>query len=447
MKNKSIAVVGSGISGLSAAWLLSKKHQVTLYDKNDYPGGHSNTRTVIIDGGPVAVDTGFIVFNEKTYPNLIAFFDHLKVETAPTNMSFAVSAGGGDYEYSGSGISGFFGQRRNAFRPRHYRMLADIRRFFREPVQLVAVDQQDISLGDFLSKGGYSKGFIQDHILPMGAAIWSTPSEKMADFPLRSFLQFFDNHGLLQFTDRPKWRTVRGGSQNYVKALLDDSNIDFRAETPIDRVRRTESGISIRTFDGRLFEHDEVVLACHSDEALDLLADADLQEENILSGIRYSRNEAVLHTDRSVMPMRKKLWSAWNFIRPESGCDRLPMVSYWMNKLQPLDCDTDVFVTLNGSEIIREKDVLYKTSYMHPVFDRAALIAQKALWSLQGRRNTWFCGAYFGSGFHEDGLQAGLAVAEQLGNVRRPWTVEAESGRIHLPPSVRARTSQVSETV
>ncbi len=446
MRNKSIAVIGSGISGLSAAWLLSKKHQVTLYDRNDYPGGHSNTRTVVVEGKPVPVDTGFIVFNEKTYPNLIALFDHLNIETAPTNMSFAVSAKGGHYEYSGSGLSGFFGQKRNAFRLRHYKMLADIRRFFREPVQLASVDQQDISLGEFLARGGYSSGFIQDHILPMGAAIWSTPSEKMAEFPLRSFLQFFDNHGLLQFTDRPKWRTVRGGSQNYVQALLSDSNIDLRVNTPIGHVERHERGTAIRAVDGRVFEHEEVVLACHSDEALALLADADLQERNILSAIRYSRNEAVLHTDKSVMPMRKKLWSAWNFIRPENARGGLPMVSYWMNKLQPLDCSTDIFVTLNGTDKIRDKDVLYRTGYMHPVFDRAALLAQKALWSLQGRRKTWFCGAYFGSGFHEDGLQAGLAVAEQLGDVRRPWTVEEESGRIHLPPSVRRRTSPVSET-
>ncbi|MEP3276954.1 MAG: FAD-dependent oxidoreductase, partial [Stappiaceae bacterium] len=399
MKNKSIAVVGSGISGLSAAWLLSKKHQVTLYDKNDYPGGHSNTRTVVVNGKPVAVDTGFIVFNERTYPNLIALFEHLNVSSAPTNMSFAVSAGNGTYEYSGSGLAGFFGQKRNVLRPRHYKMLADIRRFFKEPMNLLSGDHQDMSLGEFLKQGRYSSAFVQDHILPMGAAIWSTPSEKIADFPLRSFLQFFDNHGLLQFTDRPKWRTVLGGSQNYVGAMLADSNIDLKTNSPIDRIERHGEGVSVHVAGGHAFHHDEVILACHSDEALSLLSDADFQEENILSGIRYSPNEAVLHSDKSVMPRRKHLWSAWNFIRPQIGKDGLPIVSYWMNELQPLECDTDLFVTLNASEKICEKDVLYRTSYMHPVFDRTALRAQKALWSLQGRRNTWFCGAYFGSGF------------------------------------------------
>ena len=366
-------------------------------------------------------------------------------------MSFAVSSESGGYEYSGSGLSGLFGQKRNALRPRHYQMLADIRRFFRLRNAPLSDEHRDMSLGEFLCAGRFSQAFIEDHIVPMGAAIWSTPAHQITEFPLKSFLTFFENHGLLQVRGRPQWRTVTGGSQGYVGRLLSDADLNVRSDQPVRQVRKGVDGVTITFGDGRTARHDRVVLACHSDEALGLLAEPDSRERALLGAIRYSENEAVLHTDPVVMPRRRRLWSAWNFIRDgqrsgqdgsRRGSDQVPMVSYWMNRLQPLACETDLFVTLNPTRPIRERDVLYRTSYMHPLFDRKAHEAQQQLWSLQGRGGVWFCGAYFGAGFHEDGLQAGLAVAEQLGGVRRPWTVANESGRIFVSDTESVSTAQ-----
>lgn len=445
-----IAVIGSGISGLSAAWLLSKSHDVTLFEREQRAGGHSNT--VEIDhlranasASPVAVDTGFIVYNTKSYPNLIALFDHLDVPTATTSMSFAVSLDGGGYEYSGTGLSGIFGQPTNLLSPSHWLMIRDILRFFRESRQVLAdPSHQDISLGDYLIANGYSPAFIARHIQPMAAAIWSTPSADVLAFPAASFVRFFDNHGLLQI-NQPEWRTVAGGSREYVNRVLADTDGRIEIARPVEAIRRLPVGMEV-TAGGATQSFDACVVATHADTALELLADADHHEHRLLGAFRYAPNTAVLHTDPGFMPRRKRLWSSWNYLTRGEADDTALSVTYWMNNLQPLATSQNLFVTLNPDREISPDHVAASFNYAHPMFDQAAMSAQRELWGLQGRRNTWFCGSHFGYGFHEDGIQAGLAVAEDIGDVRRPWRVRDESGRIQLSSAPRLPVDAALET-
>jgi predicted NAD/FAD-binding protein len=424
-----IAVVGSGISGLSAAWLLGKRHEVTLFEASPRPGGHSHTIEVPAASGTVPVDTGFIVYNEATYPNLTALFAHLGVPTRPSDMSFAVSLDGGRLEYAGTDLQGLFAQWRNLVRPRFWSMLRDLMRFYREAPG-DAGRLGDLTLGGYLDRQGYGAAFRHDHLYPMAAAIWSIPARKAMDYPAAAFIRFCDNHGLLRIADRPVWRTVDGGSRVYVKRLLDDFGGRVRLGTPVQRVRRLPGHVVVETHDAGPEIFDHVVLAGHADQSLRLLADASGEEARLLSCLRYGRNEAVLHRDAAVMPRRRKVWASWNYASQRGGEDRLS-VTYWMNRLQGIDAATPLFVTLNPHAPIDPGKIICRQIYEHPIFDGKALAAQKELWSLQGRRGTWFAGAYFGAGFHEDGLQAGLAVAEALGGVRRPWQVRDESGRIH----------------
>lgn len=426
-----IAVVGSGISGMSAAWLLSKRHKVTVFEKETRVGGHSNTVMASVgDVGQTPVDTGFIVYNELNYPNLTALFDHLNVTTVDSNMSFAASIGAGALEYAGDNLNTLFGQRRNILRPRFWLMLKDLVRFYKSaPTALDDPSTVDMSLGTYLLKHDYSNAFVEDHLLPMGAAIWSTTAEDMRAYPIRAFVRFFVSHGLLNLTDRPQWRTVKGGSRRYVEALTADYAADI-VHDGVTRISRGAEGVSITTATGRHEAFDDVVIASHADEALGLLEDADDLERALLGRWRYTENRAYLHTDATLMPKNKRVWSSWNFI--EGDQDDQLCVTYWMNRLQPLESKTDLFVTLNPVHEPDPAKVLRTFDYTHPYFDVSALESQPELWRLQGRRNTWFCGSYFGYGFHEDGLQSGLAVAEQLGGLRRPWSVEGESNRIHV---------------
>lgn len=435
MKIRHIAVVGSGISGLSAAWLLSQKHRVTLIEADTRPGGHSNTIDCEVDGVDVSVDTGFIVYNPPAYPNLTAMFRHLDVPTAPSNMSFAVSMGNGAYEYAGSGLGQLIGQPVNLLNPGHWRLIRDIPRFFRTTLAKLPTLDGKVTIAQFLKAEGYSDYFMDRHLLPMAGAIWSAAPGDMRDYPARAFLKFFDNHGLLKISNRPLWRTVRGGSREYVSRLIRNGQFETRLRTPVAAIRRNQSGVTIRAVNGDEQSFDDVVIATHADQALAILSDATPEERRLLSCFRYSRNRAILHRDESLMPKRRRLWSSWNYLSelpPHSATTSA--VTYWMNKLQPLPVKAPLFVSLNPMVEPRMAQVLGEFDYTHPIFDPAAMAAQRELWTIQGARRTWFCGAHFGSGFHEDGIQSGLAAAEALGGVRRPWSVPNESGRIHLGP-------------
>lgn len=418
-----VAVIGSGISGLSAAWLLSRSRRVTLYEADSRPGGHANTVDVPSQNGPIAVDTGFIVYNDRNYPELVSLFDHLSVPTLPSDMSFAASLDGGRFEYSGSGLRGLLGQKANVMRPRFWRMLADVLRFYREaPSLLIERKHADETLGSYLKLSGYSEGFINDHLLPMGAAIWSTTPDEMRDYPLHAFIGFFERHGLLSLSDRPRWRTVTGGSRTYVRRLLDDFDGAVRLSTPVARIRRLKHCVEVTDAAGHTDRFDDVVIATHADQALKLLDDASEAEHRLLSAFSYTPNRAVLHKNTDLMPKRQSVWSSWNYIERDRNAGNSQLcVTYWMNRLQNIDPAHPLFVTLNPSQDIPEKDVFQAFDYTHPLFNHAALSAQKQLWQLQGNRNTWFCGAYFGSGFHEDGIRAGLGAAELLAGIAAPW--------------------------
>lgn len=433
-----IAVIGTGIAGMSAAWLLNKKHHVTVYEQAGRIGGHSNTVDAPSAQHSTAVDTGFIVYNAENYPNLVALFAHLEVPTKASDMSFAASLDNGGFEYAGTDLNGLLGQRRNMFRPRFWRMIRDIMRFFREAPGYLADDSMaQLSLGDLLDAQGYSDDFLRDHLLPMGAAIWSTTAAEMRAYPAAAFIRFFDNHGLLKVDDRPTWRTVDGGSRAYVQRLTASYKDKIRM-VGAAAIKRSANAVTVIGEDGGAEHYDHVVIATHSDQAYALLHDRDPLESSHLGGWRYTQNKAVLHRDPALMPKRRRVWSSWNFIagQDDSGSNGL-CVSYWMNRLQGLSGDP-LFVTLNPVTPPRDDLVIRSFDYSHPYFDLDALASQQRLWDLQGHRRTWYCGSYFGAGFHEDALQSGLAVAEQLGGVRRPWQVANESGRITLSASPRA---------
>lgn len=429
-----IAVIGTGISGLSAAWLLSQRHEVTLFEAGDRVGGHSNTVEFESAAGRVAVDTGFIVYNEVTYPNLTALFRHFDVATAPSNMSFAVSIGNGSFEYSGGTGLGLVAQASNLASPRFWSIIADILCFYRNAVRDLP-KMGGMTLDEYLAHNGYGRSFRDDHLYPMAAAIWSTPAMEVGDYPAANFVRFCRNHGLLELWGRPMWRTVRGGSRQYVSRMMQHFTGRVLTSTPVVAIRRQPGRVELRDAHGMSHGFDDVVIATHADQALRMLSDATAEERRILGAFRYSRNEAVLHGDVSLMPRRRAAWSSWNYLADSSDGSSQPSVTYWMNRLQPLGAAPPTFVTLNPCRAPCEETVIRRETYEHPVFDLATERAQHELWSLQGVRGTWFCGAHFGSGFHEDGLQAGLAVAEELGGLRRPWQVASESARIMRRPT------------
>lgn len=423
---------------MSAAWLLSQSHKVTVYEQDGRLGGHTNTVEVDLDGVRHPVDTGFIVYNEQNYPNLTALFRHLDVETRASDMSFGVSLDDGRLEYGSVGWRGLFAQYRNVVNPRFWSMMRDLVRFYREAPAYVGASDS-ISLGRYLELHGYGRAFRDDHLLPMAAAIWSAPAHALLDYPAEAFIRFCENHGLLELARRPQWRTVIGGSKSYVERLTRIYGDRIRLQCGVKGIARTAAGVMVTDVAGRTEMFDHVVIATHANEALAMLDDATVRERDLLSAFRYERNLAVLHTDLSFMPRRRGAWSSWNYLgrRDDAAGEKL-CVTYWMNNLQGIVSERPLLVTLNPATAPRSETVLHSEVYQHPIFDNATSAAQKLLWSLQGNNRTWFCGAYFGAGFHEDGLQAGLAVAESLGGVRRPWTVANESGRIVVDETLRA---------
>lgn len=427
-----IAVIGSGISGMSAAWLLSTRHRVTVYEKEPRLGGHSNTVDASTPFGDLPVDTGFIVFNETNYPNLTALFRHLGVVTKASSMSFAASFDNGAFEYSGTDLRGLFAQKSNLFRPRFWSMLKDLVRFYRD-APAHAKSAALMPLGEYLARERYGRPFCEDHLLPMAAAIWSSSPAQLAAYPTAAFIRFCENHGLMKISGRPVWRTVAGGSREYVKRLTASYSDRVFLNCAARRVIRRPDDVQIDDVHGEARIFDHVVIATHAKEALHLLSDPDEAEWNALSKFRYQPNTAILHSDASFMPKRRAAWSSWNYIGTRGVASSQQLcVTYWMNRLQEIREDAPLFVTLNPPRLPRTETIIRTEYYDHPIFDAEALRAQENLWSLQGARNTWFCGAYFGSGFHEDGLQSGLAVAEALGGVKRPWQVANESGRIPI---------------
>ncbi len=424
MTKKRIAVVGSGVSGLSAAWLMSKTHDVCLFEADNRFGGHAHTESI----GKVDIDVGFIVFNERTYPNFVQLLKHFGVKSYETEMGFSVSLDQGRSEYSGGSLAQLLGSPASALSVGHWVMLRDIARFYRTAVSLAAQIDDTMSLRDFLKLHRFGKPFIERHLVPMASAIWSSHPGHMLEYPAKAFIQFFENHQLLRFGTRDKWRSVRGGSRRYVERIL-TTGIEQHSGDAVVSVARTPNGIELRCASGQEARFDDVVMATHADQALEILNDPTAQERALLAPFKYSDNSVTVHRDTNLMPKSRRHWSSWNYIGASHGrCS----VSYWMNQLQDLGTDTDYFVSLNAARPPDAALTDLSFACRHPIFNTATLIAQKQLWQLQGQNNTWFCGAYFGAGFHEDGLQAGLAVAEQLGGVKRPWTVQNPSNRIYL---------------
>jgi predicted NAD/FAD-binding protein len=415
-----IAVVGSGIAGLASAWLLSRRHEVTLFEANGYLGGHTHTHDVEQGGRCYRIDSGFIVYNPAHYPLLAALFELLGVASQPTTMSFSVHSEASGLEYNAATLDTLFCQRRNLVSPRFLGMLCDLRRFYREAPALLLKGDDLTTLGDYLSQHQYGAAFRDEHLIPMASALWSSPANRILDFPARYLVQFMANHQMLQIDDRPQWRVVQGGSASYVRALRDGWSVRERLHCPVLSVRRRDHDVQVQSSIG-IESFDQIVMACHSDQALALLADATEREHSVLGAIAYQANEAVLHTDASVLPVRRKAWAAWNVWLPrEPGAPCA--VSYCMNLLQGIESAEPFVVTLNRTAAIDTDKVLRRVLYHHPVYSPASVAARKRKPEIQGLRRTWFAGAYWGWGFHEDGMRSAVEVAAALGGQLLPQT-------------------------
>jgi uncharacterized protein len=422
VQRQRIAIIGSGISGLTAAYFLNHQHEVVLYEANSYLGGHTNTVDINVDGKTLAVDTGFLVFNDLTYPNLIAFFKELNVESYESDMSFGVSVNSGALEWAGTNLDTVFAQRKNLLSLSFLMMLRDILRFNRSAHRyLHLAENANWTLGDLLKNESYGEAFSNNYLVPMAAAIWSSSPQDILRFPAQTFLRFCLNHALLQVNNRPKWRTVQGGAREYVKKIAATLN-DVRLNSSVLSVSRSASSVIVHTKNS--IEHfDQVIFATHAPDTITMLSDITAEETQILASARYQANFAYLHTDESLLPKNKKVWSAWNYLSGKSVNEKKPVcVSYLLNQLQNLDTKKAVIVTLNPTNEPAAEHILAKFSYDHPIFDQAAIDSQKNIASIQGIKNTWFAGAWTGYGFHEDGLKSALRVLKQF-NAAPEWAV------------------------
>jgi predicted NAD/FAD-binding protein len=420
-----VAIIGAGISGLTCAWLLHPHHEITLYESEPVVGGHSNTVEFDCEGKAYRVDTGFIVYNDRNYPNFMKLLARLAIRGVPTAMSFAVRCDRTGIEYSGSGLAGVFAQKRNLFRPSFLRMVADILRFNRAGAEDAERDLGTMTVGEYLSRNGYGTAFSEHYLLPMGAAIWSCPTGTFADFPIQFILEFYRNHGLLSLTNRPQWYTIPGGSRRYVERISAPFLSRIRTGCPVQRVDRDADGVTVSAA-GDLSRFDEVIFACHSDQALRMLGEPSGLEEKVLSGFPYEINEAVLHTDSSVLPRCRKAWSAWNYRIAQSGGDAsAATVTYNMNILQHIQSSKTFCVTLNDSDQIADSAVISRHRYAHPVFTAQRAVLQSMHDQLIRRNHTSYCGAYWGNGFHEDGVNSALAVCRRFGVIDIDGTLDA----------------------
>ena len=425
---RKVAVIGAGISGMGAAHLLAKDHKVVLFEAENRLGGHARTRLAGPDRD-IPVDTGFIVFNYANYPNLAQLFDHLEVPVTESCMSFGASFGGGRLEYALTSVDALFAQRLNAANPRFLRMVRDILHFNKNA--LAAAQDETLTIRDLLKQLRLSNYFRDHYLLPFSGAIWSTPKEKILDFPAYALLRFFDNHALLGVYGQHQWFTVKGGSQEYVARLhasMDRRGVDIRTAAPVEAVRRTLLGVDVKAKGGDWESFDEVIFASHSDQALAMLSDATPQEKATLGAIRYQPNRVVLHSDTSVMPKRRQVWSSWIYTEDKGKRSEEIDLTYWMNSLQPWLQDTgqNFMVTLNSTRAIREDLIWDETSLSHPVYDLAALAAQKQAAAMNGSNRTWFCGAWMKNGFHEDGLASAYDVVRSLNAVERMEQMAAQ---------------------
>jgi len=409
-----IAIIGTGISGIGAAHLLSHSHEVTIYEKNDYIGGHSRTVDIKTNDGDISVDTGFIVFNKRNYPNLVNLFEQLRVPITKSDMSFGVSINDGWLEYGTSSLKASFAQRSNIFRPQYLKMLQDILKFHKQAL-LNETTSPDITLGEWIQKLNLGDWFRDYFLLPMGGAIWSMPVEQMLNYPASTFIRFFDNHGLLGINDAPQWYTVKGGSKNYVSRLTENFSNQIKLNCGVKEVIRSETGVDIIDTKNETTTYDQVVFACHSDQALKLLSQPSHLEKKILGSIHYQENLMVLHSDVSFMPRRKSAWSSWVYLSKEKQDRSHNMcLSYWMNNLQPLGTNIPIIVTLNPQEMPKSVLTYDQTILEHPVFDTAAIKAQERLEEIQGKDRIWYCGAWQKFGFHEDGLASAVKMVSAI---------------------------------
>ncbi|GAA0674547.1 NAD(P)/FAD-dependent oxidoreductase [Rheinheimera tangshanensis] len=412
-----IAVIGGGISGMISWYLLQRQHEVTLFEAGSYLGGHTATVDVNVEGKDYAIDTGFIVFNNWTYPLFNKFLAELQVESQHTQMSFSVKKADTGLEYNGHTLSTLFAQRRNLFRPSFWRMLLDIVKFNKLGKELLEQNHPDLDLliDEFLAKHNLGKALRNDYLLPMGAAIWSSGLADMPSFPLRFFLQFFKNHGLLNVTERPQWSVIKGGSRQYVRALLNTLNpAQLKLNSPVKAVNRDAEGVTLEFIDGRIERFDQVVFACHSDQALALLKDASDAERQVLGGIAYQNNDVILHTDDRILPQRKAAWAAWNYHLTDAASSHATL-SYNMNILQGIEAPVTFVVTLNHSNAIDQNKILKRFQYAHPVFNHCTIAAQQRRGEINGVNHSWFCGAYWYNGFHEDGVRSAVDIARAMG--------------------------------